>query len=369
MLSSLLPGLRQLRGPLAAGYLWLLLFWLAFGDELPTSDESKAGALDRAYRLEPVLSQLGLAVVGSVAAYVIGSIVIDMQVRIAQLATATPQPPGSRGPADLSFLRREKRRLILMPILAGVGWFAVAVWLLPDSTAAKIVAGVVAIAYCWFNLYWTSNVREFGPTWINIFRNRFTLTPKPVVVTRQGWGELVRWLADVAGDVPTGGYAAQPALDYVIDNRNLLKTRLLVDSEALHAQVDRLDAEATFRQAIWPPLAVLAIYLAVAVNPLWLFGLVVPIVLAWQWISLRKQANDALVTVLAARPTLNEPVTHHVREKVAREVALDKVDRDGNVVSLDLDVEGKPFRHEALIEKEDGTQVAVRLDGRFNVVG
>jgi hypothetical protein len=202
MLTSLLPGLRELRAPLAAGYLWLLLFWLVLGDELPTSSESKADALDRAYRLEPVLSQLGLAIVVSVAACVIGSIVTDMQSRIAQLAIAEPQPPGIRSRADLAFLRREKRRLVLMPILAGVGWFAVAVWLLPDSTAAKILAGVVAIAYCWFNLYWTSDASEFGPTWVNFFRNRFTVDPRPVVVTRQGREELVRWLSDViAGDI------------------------------------------------------------------------------------------------------------------------------------------------------------------------
>jgi hypothetical protein len=105
------------------------------------------------------------------------------------------------------------------------------------------------------------------------------------------------------------------------------------------------------------------------VNPLWIFGLVVPIVLAWQSASLRKQANDALVTVVAARPTLNEPVTHHVREEVVREVALKNADRHGNVVSLDMDVKDEPFRHEALVEKEDGTRVAVRLDARFNLVG
>jgi hypothetical protein len=35
MLTSILPGIRDLRAPLTAGYLWLLAAWIAFGDHLP----------------------------------------------------------------------------------------------------------------------------------------------------------------------------------------------------------------------------------------------------------------------------------------------------------------------------------------------
>jgi hypothetical protein len=34
MLSSILPGLRDVRVPLTAGYLWLLGLWLLFGDRV-----------------------------------------------------------------------------------------------------------------------------------------------------------------------------------------------------------------------------------------------------------------------------------------------------------------------------------------------
>lgn len=77
MLGNVLPGLRELRAPLAAGYLWLLFAWLVWGDELPTSKEVRSDpALDRLYELEPVISSIGLAVVASVAAYMVGSIVM-----------------------------------------------------------------------------------------------------------------------------------------------------------------------------------------------------------------------------------------------------------------------------------------------------
>lgn len=37
MLANTLPGIREIRGPLAAGYLWLVFGWLALGG--PTSSE------------------------------------------------------------------------------------------------------------------------------------------------------------------------------------------------------------------------------------------------------------------------------------------------------------------------------------------
>jgi hypothetical protein len=79
MLGNVVPGLRELRAPLAAGYLWLLFAWLVWGDKLPNKSAEKPDPLDRLYRLEPVVSSIGLAVVASVAAYVVGSIVIDVQ--------------------------------------------------------------------------------------------------------------------------------------------------------------------------------------------------------------------------------------------------------------------------------------------------
>jgi hypothetical protein len=56
--------------------------------------------------------------------------------------------------------------------------------------------------------------------------------------------------------------------------------------------------------ALWPPLAAVAIYLALWVNPLWLLALMLPAFLSVQWISLRRQANDALITAVATRPEL-----------------------------------------------------------------
>jgi hypothetical protein len=78
-----MPGLRELRAPLAAGYLWLLWFWLAFGDAFRIDDQV-SGPLKRLTDLDPLVSDLGRAVVASVAAYVVGSIVLDAQAVLAR---------------------------------------------------------------------------------------------------------------------------------------------------------------------------------------------------------------------------------------------------------------------------------------------
>jgi len=71
VLSSLLPGLRDLRGPLAGGYLWLLNLWLLFGDRIPTQDTA-TGLFKQIYALEGVISQFGLVVALSFSAYLAG---------------------------------------------------------------------------------------------------------------------------------------------------------------------------------------------------------------------------------------------------------------------------------------------------------
>jgi hypothetical protein len=41
MISHLLPGFRNIRTPLATGYLYLLLLWLWVGELIPTSETAE----------------------------------------------------------------------------------------------------------------------------------------------------------------------------------------------------------------------------------------------------------------------------------------------------------------------------------------
>ena len=77
VLASVMPGVRELRAPLAAGYLWLLWAWLVWGTNLPDQDDV-SGPLGRIYDLQPIVSAFGVAVVASVAAFIVGSIAIEI---------------------------------------------------------------------------------------------------------------------------------------------------------------------------------------------------------------------------------------------------------------------------------------------------
>src|SRR5262245_60532341 len=74
MLADVLPGFRELRGPLAAGYLWLVFAWLLFGDEV----EGSGGVVGRLVDLEHGLSQVAVAAAASFVAYLIGSVSEDI---------------------------------------------------------------------------------------------------------------------------------------------------------------------------------------------------------------------------------------------------------------------------------------------------
>ncbi|MBY8878023.1 hypothetical protein [Actinacidiphila acidipaludis] len=72
MLSFLLPGLRELRTPLAAGYIWIANLWITIGGRLPSKDPGH-GPLSAAWKFGQFLGKPALLVVLSFAAYLVGS--------------------------------------------------------------------------------------------------------------------------------------------------------------------------------------------------------------------------------------------------------------------------------------------------------
>jgi hypothetical protein len=71
-LMNLLPGLRDLRAPLAAGYLWLTAAWLYFAPQLPASVDEAGGVLKDIYRVLEAAGPVAVAAGLSFAAYIIG---------------------------------------------------------------------------------------------------------------------------------------------------------------------------------------------------------------------------------------------------------------------------------------------------------
>lgn len=77
VLGSILPGLREIRTPLAVGYAWILVLYLAVLYRLPDPAHA-TGPLADAYRVGRLVTPVGIAVAASVAAYLVGVIVLPL---------------------------------------------------------------------------------------------------------------------------------------------------------------------------------------------------------------------------------------------------------------------------------------------------
>ena len=73
LLTNLLPGLRELRAPLTAGYLWLTFIWLLVAEDLP-EQAPITGLLSAIYRLIDALGPVSAAIATSLVAYLIGAV-------------------------------------------------------------------------------------------------------------------------------------------------------------------------------------------------------------------------------------------------------------------------------------------------------
>ncbi|MBV1856694.1 WD40 repeat domain-containing protein [Catellatospora tritici] len=74
MLASIMPGVREIRTPLATGYAWILVVYLAVGHRLPDA-ASSTGLLADVYRIGRLVTPAGIAVAVSVVAYLTGVVV------------------------------------------------------------------------------------------------------------------------------------------------------------------------------------------------------------------------------------------------------------------------------------------------------
>lgn len=91
MLTSLLPGLREVRGPLTVGYLWLLALWLAFPDWLP--ELAKVRPFADISRVLPLVGEGVVLSLVTFLAYLIGAFLyVDIQARAGGLLQGVFHP-------------------------------------------------------------------------------------------------------------------------------------------------------------------------------------------------------------------------------------------------------------------------------------
>src|SRR5688500_9162183 len=99
MLTSLLPGLRELRAPLVAGYVWVVGLWFAFGHLFPAAAQATGGWAE-VNRIAGWAGRPGILAAVSLAAYLLGIFSVAMTklvVRIGNLIHRTKLSPLSPG--------------------------------------------------------------------------------------------------------------------------------------------------------------------------------------------------------------------------------------------------------------------------------
>lgn len=255
MLASLLPGVRDLRTPLVAGYTLLLVLWLVFHDAIPTAVEA-TGIAASIYELRDLLGRPAMLAALTFVAYVLGSIVL---VREAPFFLLGSHRAREANKAAVKVTRRaalnRKRLGDFVEKIAG------------PMRGRSGVDG-----------YWDLLPRDINEE-LHLFGS----------VDR---ANVVLWYV---GEV-------------VERERDQLATRLQASNQSLYDSYDRLRAEAELRFTLFMPL--LALIMVVAAQWSWLTALlvVVPIILALQgWlrqVEAQTVVTQALITGLIASPTL-----------------------------------------------------------------
>jgi hypothetical protein len=289
LLASAIPGLRDVRAPLVAGYLWLLFAWLVVLPETPLSKHAGTGAVASVVGLATAAGPVATAAGVSVAAYLIGAI-----------STALPGG-GLEAWRSLRAWKLQSR---------GSDWQIEA-----SPPAERSARGAVADAW--------QPMRD---------ETRSRLTQLPVrtpdldLVAEKLWHQG----ASLSGDEQNAILERVRALPAEVSRDLRLPQTLLVgDKPEVFAEADRSRAEAEFRLAVVAPLTALTVILVQRGGPWWLFAAGAPLALLFAGLAKDREARsfirDAIAYGKAPSPALDR-FTHFVDEQFARATGSEPAD-------------------------------------------
>lgn len=276
MLASLLPGLRELRAPLATGYLWLVALWLAFGELVPRGGAA-TGVVADVYAVAGAVGVSASLAATAFAAYLVGLVSVQM--------TSLMVP----------MLRMLRRRRVFTDG-AHVG------------SARPSDAGRRALRVAVLDQLAERSAVDEG-------------LQKLIKRTEEACGSVgasdrpsqTRRLLEVRIDVEA--YATRLEQDLP-----LMPLRLLTagTGSAIYGEFDRLRAEAEFRASTAVPLAAIALSLSWRQSPWWGLMLAIPVVLVFEAKGNVTAATDILAEFIRARPA-ESPVLADMRDAPLQE--------------------------------------------------
>lgn len=256
MLASVLPGLRDLRVPLATGFLWLAIVWLVVYPILPTKDEA-VGLASAAYTIFGALGPAAFVAAVTFAAYLIGILLAR---------------PGT------------------MVARAALGWRG---WHRPLSAPSEVESRQIAVRVALDMVEVGARLPRMGNSHDLV---RFTSARGRSGIDASS-DEALKESHDIADEL----------VDSMRREVPLVATRLLADNRDLFDRYDRAEAESAFRLSVVLPLVVLSLLVPIRFGFEWwvclLFvftGLVIAFILVFEGSRKETESNDAIYQAVFA---------------------------------------------------------------------
>ncbi|MCZ4559701.1 hypothetical protein O4160_02470 [Rhodococcus sp. IEGM 1401] len=229
MLTTILPGLRDLRTPLATGYLWLVALFLACADILPTA-ESESQLIGQVFDIANGLGTTAVLAVLSFVAYLLGSALSTEEINLDSLTRTL-----RRFKVKLikeKYVRKQPRPTVDVPysehLLTHFEKYA-------NDTVTNYESTLGAYEQA-------TNGQDYGlPPFKAFFHGRGSLGNTDMM-HREKLNQF------------------QSTID---DEREIIANKLHSDESPLWDDYDREMAEGNFRVSITPPLLVIAMILSI----------------------------------------------------------------------------------------------------------
>jgi hypothetical protein len=365
MLANLLPGIRELRAPLASGYLWLVLMWIIVSPQLPESRNESEGLVKYLYELSSVISSEGVGVVVlSFAAYVAGLIANGVTLEpLRKIGGLLPGGVGSilsrKGEDALDDLVRhfvrdsenglrrahsiglEQTRLMQEAIVRKIQQDSTDLRTTPEATltirfknAIGLIIEEIAESYiraqsshpAWAasmdlneaddHARLLQRVLASAPDWPASSEASFdglkAEMEAPFVESYQDVGD--EFVSHIINELRkrTGDCLEADLREKVQDELHLVSKRLIGDQNDLFSQYDRLRAESDFRLALVTPITALIITALALEGWLWSLAAVIPFLLFRQGVLASRQSGDLIADALSLE-RVRAPVLERAR--------------------------------------------------------
>ncbi len=308
MITSLLPGLRDLRTPLAVGYVWLVLIWIWFGSLLPTRNDGR-GADAALFELARLAGRPGLTAAITFVAYLLGATTqlnpgrglgsklarggpSSTEKYASWLAGAVKSLARELSERTLRLLRIKLPRTLVTPQQAPPWHYLSheATRLLTLSRYESLKRRVQMRVH---KARQDLNEDEFKPA----FRTAMARSTRLRFRASQATAKAERRPGYPEGLIDA---LVITALEEILRDLPEEVTRLQLQNQALFDRHDRFVSESELRLSLMPPVAALTVTLSLSWSLIFLVGAVAVLVLHQQAVVSARHAFDVVAEAISA---------------------------------------------------------------------